>query len=84
MKATALRQVLERQGYRCALSGLELTPQNCSADHVLPLKRGGSHAIENIQLVREEVNAAKGTMTNGEFITMCRQVSEHNPSFIEA
>lgn len=72
-----LFELLKKQEYKCALSGRELSPDNCEADHVIPVSRGGSNTMENIQLVRSEVNAAKGTMTLDEFISMCNDVANH-------
>jgi 5-methylcytosine-specific restriction endonuclease McrA len=69
--------LLEKQGYRCALSGRQLTPETASIDHVLPLSRGGRHAIENLCIVDHQVNVAKGTLTLEEFVCLCREVAEH-------
>lgn len=75
--ARRLLHLLQQQHYRCALSGRELTPDNCSLDHVVPVSRGGSHTLDNVHLVVREVNAAKGTMSQDEFIAMCIDVVEH-------
>ncbi|TWT44989.1 hypothetical protein RAS1_14090 [Phycisphaerae bacterium RAS1] len=69
-----LLDLLHAHRYRCALSGRVLEPANAAMDHVLPVSRGGRHSIENIQLLEKAVNRAKGTMTNEEFIAMCREV----------
>lgn len=73
----ALREILETQGYKCALSGDELTPDACSLDHKQPLSKGGSHTIDNVQLVTPEINRMKGSMTMDEFILMCMKVATH-------
>jgi len=73
----ALRALIERQGYKCALTGDELRPDNCTLDHVVPLARGGEHSITNAQFILKEVNRAKNTMTTEEFVTMCRKVVAH-------
>ena len=70
-------ELLERQTYRCALSGRELTPETASLDHCLPLSRGGAHDISNVQVLDFQVNSAKGTMTIDEFVAMCRDVAGH-------
>lgn len=75
--ASALLRLIERQGFRCALSGAELTPDDCEADHIVPLNDGGSHGIANIQFVTKKVNRCKGTLSTGDFIELCQQVSEH-------
>jgi len=69
-----LRKLIDKQGYRCALTGRELTPETAFVDHVTPVSGGGSNAIENLQVVHADVNEAKGTMTQDGFIAMCREV----------
>jgi 5-methylcytosine-specific restriction endonuclease McrA len=69
--------LLERQQYRCALTGRKLTPDTASLDHILPVCRQGAHTIDNAQIVLKEVNRAKGTLTNEEFIALCRAVVRH-------
>jgi len=75
--AADLRALLERQGKRCALTGRELTPRNCVPDHITPVAGGGTGSIDNIQIVLSVVNRAKQTMSNEEFIAMCRDVVRH-------
>ena len=67
-------RLLERQGFRCAITGRELTPDCCSLDHILAVSRGGKHDIANIQAVVPTANQAKGTMTNEEFLSLCQDV----------
>lgn len=69
-----LLQMLQAQAYRCSLSGRVLTPANAALDHILPVSRGGHHVIENVQILDKQVNRAKATMTNEEFVAMCREV----------
>ena len=69
-----LKEMLVRQGSRCALTGVELTPENCALDHIVPLCRGGAHAKENAQLVTSVVNKAKGGLLEREFVALCRDV----------
>jgi hypothetical protein len=66
--------LLERQSYRCALSGRELLPSTTSLDHMVSISRGGRHIVGNAQALQREVNRAKGTLTNEEFIQLCREV----------
>ena len=67
----------EKQNFRCALSGRELTPQTASLDHIVPLSRDGSHSLKNLWVVDHMVNNAKGSLTVQEFRAMCRDVSRH-------
>lgn len=80
---TSLLALLESQSYRCAFSGRDLTPEQCSLDHKIPISRGGLHVIDNCALVTPEINSAKGSMTADEFIAMCRDVVRIHGTGIE-
>ncbi|MCA8985828.1 MAG: HNH endonuclease signature motif containing protein [Planctomycetaceae bacterium] len=72
-----VHDLLVRQDFRCALTGEPLDPADASMDHILAVSRGGPHTIENAQILRRDVNRAKGTLTNEEFIALCRAVVRH-------
>jgi hypothetical protein len=38
------------------------------------VRYGGEHVLQNAQALHKDVNRAKTTMTNGEFIRMCNDV----------
>ena len=67
-------KLLEYQQYRCALTGRRLTPEVTALDHIVPIRQGGEHVIENTQVLHKEVNRAKGSLSNEEFLAMCREV----------
>ena len=74
------REVLElvnRQDYLCALTGRLLTPESVALDHIIPVCHGGAHCIENAQVLHKDVNRAKGTLNNEEFVQLCREVVAH-------
>lgn len=77
IKLRSVLRLLEQQGHRCALTGRQLTPEVASLDHVVPVERGGNHCIENAQILHKEVNRAKHTMTNEEFVALCYEVVRH-------
>ena len=72
-----LRDLLKSQGYCCGLTGRKLSPQTASLDHIVPVGRGGRHDMSNLQVLDVCVNAAKGTLTQAEFISICRDVVAH-------
>ncbi len=76
-------RLLEWQQHRCALTGRLLTPETASLDHVVPVSCGGEHVMENAQVLHKDVNRAKTTMSNDEFIQLCRDVVEHVSSTTE-
>jgi hypothetical protein len=57
-----------------------LTPDTASLDHIVPVCCGGEHVVENTQVLHKDVNRAKTTMTNQEFIQLCREVVTHADS----
>ena len=75
--AKSLIRLLESQGKRCALSGVELTPDTVSADHIKPLDAGGTDDLRNVQLVHSVVNSMKGTMSQADFMHWCRTIASH-------
>lgn len=75
--ASDLRKLVERQHYKCAMSGRVLTPETAACDHVVPLKNGGTHAIDNLQILHRDINRMKGTLASEEFIALCCEIAEH-------
>jgi 5-methylcytosine-specific restriction endonuclease McrA len=77
VKMRDMLEKLRQQGSRCALSGELIDHQNCEIDHIVPVSRGGSSDIENLQFVSKRMNRMKGTMTNNEFVEACKLVVQH-------
>jgi hypothetical protein len=73
--------LIEQRG-RCAVSGLPLTPENVSIDHILPVIKGGTHELANLRLVVWGVNRAMSDMEDAEFIQLCIQIADYQWSQI--
>lgn len=73
-----LKKMLEAQGFKCALTGRELTPETASLDHIVPLNAGGAHDMSNVHIVHAEINAMKGTLTLDTFTAACVDVAIHS------
>lgn len=73
-----LLTLVQTQEYRCALSGVELVPNETALDHRQPVSKGGDHHISNLQAVHEVVNTMKGGMTQADFIMWCKRVAAWN------
>ena len=61
---------------KCALTGRELdlrTDPYC-LDHIIPVDKGGSNELSNMEITCPEANAAKNNLTNDEFIRLCIEV----------
>lgn len=78
-----LRQ-LEKQEYKCALTGRELTCRlekgksfqtNASVDRIVA---GGPYTPDNIQLVCRAVNQWRGNIPLSEFVDWCKQVAAYS------
>lgn len=73
-----LVKLIEDQEYKCRLSGIELTPNTASLDHVIPVSKGGEHVVSNVAWVHSEINRMKGQLSVDEFISLCVKVAQHN------
>lgn len=66
----------------CYLTGEPIDlmrPETYSLDHIIPISRGGKSSIENVGLVKLDVNYAKHNLMPNEFIALCHRVASHNP-----
>jgi hypothetical protein len=66
--------LLEKQEYKCALTGRTLTPENTSAEHIVPIRRGGKHELANIFLVDDAIAKLKRYATVEEIFTLAREI----------
>lgn len=80
VSTTQLKQLLEDQQYKCALTGMELTPRLSSLDHKMPIEAGGANDISNLQIVHPLANFAKARMTQAQFVNMCHLVAQNHPN----
>jgi 5-methylcytosine-specific restriction endonuclease McrA len=67
-----IRKILEIQQHRCIYCGVKLTSKNLTLDHRLPISRGGTNTIENIDCVCPECNQLKHVQTKEEFLKFLR------------
>jgi 5-methylcytosine-specific restriction endonuclease McrA len=75
MRLPELYELLEEQDYRCALTGKELSPDDVALDHIVPISNGGDFSIANSQLVSKAANRAKHTLSQDDFIELCKSVA---------
>lgn len=72
-----LKHLYDEQHGRCALSGVELSvlkPVTASLDRI---DSRGWYNVGNVQWVHKNVNIAKHTLSNEEFIGMCLAVAQN-------
>ncbi len=84
VKSEDLFSLLNKQQYKCALSGEILEPTDARLDHIIPASKGGEHTKDNLQWLTYEVNRAKGNMSQEDFIKMCCQIADFQRSKIKA
>jgi hypothetical protein len=75
--AIELWGLAKKQKLKCALSGRQLTNLNISPDHIIPISKGGIHSISNIRLVDRDINIARQSLSDEEFIQLCKDVINH-------
>lgn len=64
--------LLIAQKCRCALTGERLTVDNVSVDHIIPVAKGGTNELSNLQLLTKNVNEIKRDCKD--FIGLCKRV----------
>lgn len=83
LKTVTLLKILERQNYKCALSGEDLTcvltkgykqSTNASVDRIVP---GGPYTEDNIQLVCRALNSWRGDLSIKDYTRWCKKVVDH-------
>lgn len=55
-------QVLMRDGNKCRLCGITVTGASIHFDHIKPWSKGGETVLENLQVLCEKHNLAKGNL----------------------
>jgi hypothetical protein len=55
-------QVLMRDGNKCRLCGITVTGDSIHFDHIKPWSKGGETVLENLQVLCEKHNLAKGNL----------------------
>ena len=68
------RELLEKQEYKCYLSGRELTTENVEAEHIQPLSKQGKHEPSNICLVIDATRELKRYNTEEEIYLIAKDI----------
>ena len=50
-----------------------LNSKTYSLDHIIPISRGGKSSLDNLGLVKADINQAKYNMTPFEFLNLCKR-----------
>jgi len=70
-----MNEVLEKNGFVCALSGVKLDENTWSPDRI-DSKKG--YTKENLQFVHKDINLMKNKFPEDYFIEMCKKGAENN------
>jgi HNH endonuclease len=57
--------VLARDEWYCQWCDLSLDEENWSIDHIIPISKGGTNELHNLQAMCRSCNSMKGTKTDG-------------------
>ena len=60
----------------CRYCRVGIQPQNFSLDHNIPSSRGGSHTLDNLDVICRHCNLAKWDLTGLEFSMVCMTLRE--------
>jgi 5-methylcytosine-specific restriction endonuclease McrA len=89
MKTFGYKDVLNKYNnetkVQCYLTGdwIDLTQDDYSFDHIVPLSRGGSCELNNLGIVTPIANMAKSSMLESEFVELCKKVLQYRGYKIE-
>lgn len=72
----------QKQALYCPISGEKLTRENISIDHIIPLTKGGTNAVNNLRFVTLKVNTAKHIMSDIEFVSFCQNIVNKNAQLL--
>ena len=73
-----LQRLWDEQCGLCAYTGEALVlGVNASVDHKIPIAKGGTAGIRNLQWVLESVNKMKQSLDEGEFLRICSLIAAH-------
>ena len=61
------RELMRRQDNTCVYCGYRRIGSSLDIDHVVPVARGGSNDIDNLQVICRRCNQRKGVQTDQEF-----------------
>lgn len=74
IEAYQLWGILKKQKLICPISGIKLTNENISLDHIIPKSKGGRNTLDNIQFVTIDVNQAKRAHLVSDFLELVNKI----------
>lgn len=72
------RQIRERQNEKCAYCGTRRQLKHMTVDHIIPLSKGGTDSLDNLQCTCKLCNRLKDNMLPQEFTMFIRGMLENS------
>lgn len=72
--------IILKLGERCPYAGELITVRNFSADHDVPVSRGGTFWFANLRIVSQRGNEVKGKLTHDEFMRLLETLDAMDPA----
>ena len=69
-----LKELIEKQNYKCALTGDKISFDNIELDHILPTSRKGTNELSNVRWVTKQANRFKQNLTDKELKILCNKI----------
>jgi 5-methylcytosine-specific restriction endonuclease McrA len=83
VKSFELWCLAKKQKLICPLTGEKLTIKNISVDHKIPISKGGTNNISNLQLITRRANTIKNSMNMNEFYLFCKNIVDRLTPLVE-
>ena len=77
MNSADFYDILNNQDCKCSYTGIELTPDNTRISHKTPLKKGGKHEANNVELVHSSIANFVRDHSRDEVFDLCKQIVEY-------
>lgn len=72
------KTVYARANGKCEICGKPVKFKKMTVDHKIPLSKGGTNDLSNLQLAHLTCNRAKADMLTDEFAELAEQIVMHN------
>lgn len=75
------RQVYNRQGGKCSMCGDKINYLNITVDHVIPISKGGTNTLDNMEAMCYTCNQMKRDHMKSDFLKHIEKIYKSNFSF---